>query len=590
MGKIKGLIKRLPEILREWIWLAKYMRRYWLSIGFYILLGVFGVSMGLLVAYFQRNLINSITDPTGIILDRVINAATVVIALAVSQIFINAGSTWVSTRINIRVVNEIREDIFHKILASRWEYLCSYHSGDIINRLEGDVNTIAGGVIGFLPSLVTKLVQFFGAFIVILVVCEDPVMALVALASAPILFFSARPMMRIMRNHQKKMRDVNGRILSFNEEVFQNIQLVKAFSLGSDYCKNLRTLLREYRRIRLDYTNVSIIMSIVMGLIGLVAGYACYGWGVWRLYVSYANGTLDFTFGDMTMFLTLSGTLSSSFSALVGLVPSAVSTATAAGRVMEVTHLPAETDADAPVVETMRPIADAQGVCVRFCDVGFAYKNADSPVLKNVSFSVEPGQVAAFVGPSGGGKTTILRLMLGLLHPQEGSIDIITPDGSISAPVSESTRRLCSYVPQGNGIFSGTIESNLRSVAPDATEEEIIAALKVADAWNFVSELPDTYHTKLNERGLNLSEGQLQRLAIARAVLRNSPILIMDEATSALDLNTEARVLKNLMTDNPRRICLVTTHRSGILEYADLVFCVEGDGSVYRVTSATAER
>ena len=206
-------------------------------------------------------------------------------------------------------------------------------------------------------------------------------------------------------------------------------------------------------------------------------------------------------------------------------------------------------------------------------------------MLENVSFTVEPGQVAAFVGPSGGGKTTVLRMMLGLLTPGEGSIDVEAADGSLSVCVSESTRRLCSYVPQGNSIFSGTVESNLRSVAPDATEAEIVEALKLADAWGFISELPDTYHTKLSERGLNFSEGQLQRLSIARAILRKAPILIMDEATSALDVATEARVLKNLMTSDPHRICLITTHRASMLEYSDLVFRVEGGGAFRRVSA-----
>ena len=152
-------------------------------------------------------------------------------------------------------------------------------------------------------------------------------------------------------------------------------------------------------------------------------------------------------------------------------------------------------------------------------------------------------------------------------------------------PLSESVRRLCAYVPQGSSVFSGTIESNLRTVKPNATEEEIINALKVADAWSFVSELPDTYRAELGERGHNFSEGQLQRLSIARAILRDAPILIMDEATSALDVDTEARVLRNIMTDNPHRLCLVTTHRSSMLEYSDVIFRVDGDGALIRLDS-----
>jgi ABC-type multidrug transport system fused ATPase/permease subunit len=245
---------------------------------------------------------------------------------------------------------------------------------------------------------------------------------------------------------------------------------------------------------------------------------------------------------------------------------------------MEITKLPSEHDEDAQAATALREMAVREGVRIHFKDISFNYNKSDMTVLNKVSFDVEPGQVVAFVGPSGGGKTTVLRLMLGLVQPREGSITVESLDGEIALRVSDSTRRLCAFVPQGNSIFSGTIESNFRAVNPGATDEDIESALKVADAWSFVSALPEGIYSKLGERGGNLSEGQLQRLSIARAILRNAPILIMDEATSALDVDTEARVLKNLMTENPNRICLITTHRASMLEYSDIVFRVNGEG------------
>ncbi len=573
MGKIKQLILQMPRILREWSWMKTYMKRYRWGILFYIVLGLIGVGMSFVVNLAQKDLINAVTAQNKV-LGSIVQAAAIVLSLSVAGIFLNAGSSWVSARINVRVINEIREDIFNKIIVSRWESLSRYHSGDLINRLEGDVNTVASGVIGFLPSVVTTVAKFVGALAIILY--YDPIMAVLALISAPVLLFSSRPLVRIMRKHNEKMRDINGRVLAFNGEVFQNIQLVKAFDLGSAYCKNLRVLLAEYRTIRLEYNRVTIIMGIVTGLLGLVAGYSCYAWGVYRLYVD------DLYYGNMTLYLSMASTLSSAFSALVHLVPQAVNTATAAGRVMEVTNLPVEGDADAAVAAELATLAEHEGVRLHFRDLTFQYARADKVVLDKVSFDVEPGQVVAFVGPSGGGKTTVLRLMLGLLEAREGGIEVESMDGRTRVMASDSTRRLCSYVPQGSSIFSGSIESNFLAVKPDATEEEIIHALKVADAWDFVSALPDTYRSVLSERGNNFSEGQLQRLSIARAVLRNAPILIMDEATSALDVDTEARVLKNLMIANPNRICLITTHRSSMLAYADMVFRVDGDGQFER--------
>lgn len=577
MNKLKRWIARLPELFKEWKWLGHYMKRYWLSIGFYIALGLLGVAMGLIVSVAQKNLINAVTAENKI-LKEIITAASVVISLAVLQIFLNAGSNWISTRINIRVVNEVREDIFKKIIATRWESLVNYHSGDIINRLEGDVSTIAGGIITFVPSLITRLAQFIGAFVIILY--HDPTMAIFAFISAPVLLITGRPLMKIMRKHNEKMRDINGRILGFNEEVFQNIQMVKAFDLGATYCKNLRALQAEYKKIRLDYNRVTIGMSILMGFLGLIAGYSCYAWGVYRLYVGAIN------YGEMTLFISLTGTLSASFSGLVHIIPSAITTATAAGRVMEVTQLPAEADEYAAEAKALGELAREQGVRLQVRDISFRYKDAETDVLGHVTFDVEPGQVVAFVGPSGGGKTTILRIMLALLQAREGSVTVSSADGTISIPLTESVRRLCAYVPQGNSIFSGTVESNLRTVRPDATEEEIIEALKAADAWSFISVLPDTYRSVVGEKGHNFSEGQLQRISIARAILRDAPILVMDEATSALDIDTEARVLRNVMTRNPNRICLITTHRASMLEYSDVIFRVDGDGCFQRLNSA----
>ena len=569
MGKIKQFFAKLPEIMREWIWMSRYMKRYWASIAFYIFLGLLGVAMGLASSVAQKNLINAVTANDKILRD-VLTAAAFVISLSVTQIFINAGASWMSTRINIRVINEIREDIFKRIIATRWESLAAYHSGDIINRLEGDVSTIASGAISFIPSMITRSAQFFGALAIIMY--HEPTMALFAFISAPVLLISGRPMMKLMRKHNEQMRDINGRILSFNEEVFQNIQLVKAFGMGATYCRNLRTLLSEYRTIRLKYNRVTVFMSVLMGFIGLIAGYSCYAWGVYCLF----QNKIDY--GEMTLFISLTGSLSSTFGALVALVPVAINTATAAGRVMEITNLPAEHDTHAGASMALRELAETEGVRIHFKDISFNYSKSDMTVLDKVSFDVEPGQVVAFVGPSGGGETTVLRLMLGLVAPREGSITVESMNGAISVPVSDSTRRLCAFVPQGNSIFSGTIESNFRAVNPGATDEEIVEALKVADAWSFVSALPDGIYSKLGERGGNLSEGQLQRLSIARAILRDAPILIMDEATSALDVDTEARVLKNLMTANPNRICLITTHRASMLEYSDIVFRVNGEG------------
>ncbi len=573
------------EIKAAWRWMGRYMRRYAWGMGFYLGVGLVSVFMGLGLSVLQKSLINAVTAEEKVP-GEMWEAAIRVIALALGQIMAGAIGTWLSVRINIRVVNEVRADIFRRMLAARWESLATFRSGDLLNRLEGDVNTVAGGAVGFVPTAVTRAVQFIGAFVIIL--CHDPLMAATALVSAPILLLSGRPLVRMMRRHNERMRDVNGRILSFAGETFREVPTVKAFGLGEDFCRALGRLLSEYRDVRLSHSRVSVAMSVVMGLLGLVAGYGCYGLGVWRLY----TGVIDY--GEMMLFLSLSGTLSASFSALVKVVPGAVSVGTAARRVMEVTTLPAETDADAAAAEALLAAARERGVRLTARNLSFRYAGAEGDTLAGVDICIHPGESVALVGGSGGGKSTYLRLVLALLSPTAGTVTLEAGDGTHRLAVSDSTRRLCTYVPQGNSFFGASIREGLSMAAPHADDEALWAALWVADAEGFVRALPAGLDTPLGESGYNLSEGQRQRLAIARAVLRDAPILILDEATSALDAATEERVLARLMSrrhspeagEQARGICLFTTHRAAALAYADRVFLLEDGRLSERVRTA----
>ncbi len=570
MGKLKEYKGKIRKHLREWVWLLRYIRKYWLGVTAFVVIGLVAVVMGLMTTVASKNLIDAVTD-TAKDRDKLFAALGMMAGLAVGQIAFRAVSSWITAHVRIRVMNEVRQEVFERIMFSRWEALREFHSGEILNRLEGDVGGVVSGIISFLPGLLTQLVQFIGAFAIIMY--YDWAMALFALASAPILVLSAKPLMKIMRRFNEQTRKVNGEILSFNEEAFQNIQLVKAFDLAKQRCRLLKGLLDKYREIQLSYAKVTVWVSVAMGVLGLIAGYGCYGWAIYRLWTDVI------TYGEMTMFLQLSANLSSSFSALTSMVPASVSVATSAGRIMEITEKPAETDADARPAKKMLAKTRETGLVVEARDMSFSYEDSKEPVMSHVSFTAKPGEIVAFVGPSGGGKTTMLRLMLGLLRPQGGALTVRLADGSSELTVSDSTRRLCAYVPQGNSVFSGTIRENLLAVAPGATDEQVRTALETADAWEFVSKQPDGVDTVLGERGVNLSEGQLQRIAIARALLREAPILIMDEATSALDVDTESRVLHAVMKADPRRICLLTTHRSSMLAYADRIIQVDGDGS-----------
>ena len=561
-AKGSSTLPPLRSMLREWRWMLRYVRRYWAGVLVYILIGLLDVGLGLVISLAGKTLVDMVVAHDS---SRIFGTVAGLALLTVGQLIAGAVTSRISARIQIRVVNELREDMFTRLLSARWEPLEAYHSGEVLNRLEGDVNTVAGGVVGFVPTCITRAAQLLGVFCIIFY--YDPMMALLSLLSAPVLLLTGRWTLRIMRKRQQEIRQVNGRILSFNEEVLQNIQLVKAFDLRREQLRRLGNLLGEYRTLRLEYSRLSIVLNLLLSFTGMAVSYLCYGWGVYQLW----NGAISF--GVMTMFLQLSGTLTGTFTTLVGLAPTAVSAATSAGRLMELEQLPTETDADAAQALELAERAAQTGLTLTAEAVAFTYREAPQPTLQGVSFQVCPGETVALVGPSGEGKTTLLKLLLGLLSPDSGQLTLSA--GGMTLPVSDSTRRLCAYVPQGNGIFSGTVADNLRLVRPDATEAQLWVALTAADAREFVAALPQGLDTPLTEKGANLSEGQRQRIAIARALLRDAPLLILDEATSALDAAAERRVLEGIMAQDPLRICVVTTHRESLLSYADRVYRVE---------------
>lgn len=568
MKKPSEYIELFRSLGKEWKWLLRYVSKYRLQIAFYVVIGLLSTAMGLGASVASKYLIDSVISHNS---DTILKSAVIAVVLGVTQIIVGAVVSRIAGIVGTKISMEIRSGVYEHVTYSKWEDIRKYHSGDLLNRIEGDVGTVSSSIISFIPNVFTTSAQFIGCLAVVLY--YDPTMAIFAFMSAPFLVFSSKITTKMVRKYNKESREMNGKILSFYSESIQNLQTIKAFDITKRYVEQMKANLQLHRKIKLDHDRFSIIMSLCLSLIGLAVSYTCYGWGVYRLW----QGAISY--GTMTLFLQISGQLTGSFSALVSLLPSAISIATSAGRIMEITSLPLEENKDSETAEKMEKSADESGVTIICNDLKYTYPDGDEPVVANVSFKAEAGETIAFVGPSGEGKTTLLRLILGLVEADSGELILATKDGN-KIPVSECTRRFCSYVPQGNAIFSGTVADNLRIVKPEATDEEIIDALVTADAWSFIKELPLGINTEISEKGVNFSEGQVQRMSIARAILRDAPIVVMDEATSALDARTEETVLANMMKAYPNRTRIITTHRPSMLQYCTRVYKIDENGSL----------
>ena len=401
----------LYEILAEVKWIYRYSIRYKWKIIWYIFLGIFGTGMSLGTGVVSKYIIDAVTgyDSGGLI-----PAVVGYVAMNLFNIGVSGWSGMISARIRIMVTQEIRADVFSKVMMADWESMAEYHSGDLLNRVNSDVNTVASSVLGWIPNLVTGLVQFLSTLA--LIVYYDPMMAALALLSAPVTLVMSRFLMSRMRSHNKRMLEVNSEMMSFNEEAFQNLQYIKSFGLMKKYDGLFHDKQEIYKDVQLGYNRFSIITSSFMSVVGMGVTGVCFGWGVYRLW------TGAITYGTMTLFLQQAGSLSSAFSTLVNMVPTAIGAATSAGRIMAITRLPMEKLEDTEEAEEfVRHSAAAGGVTLHIEDVYFKYHDGET-VLSDASFYVKPGEVVALVGPSGEGKTTMLRILLGLVSAQKGRI------------------------------------------------------------------------------------------------------------------------------------------------------------------------
>lgn len=565
MESFKIIIRKIKdgsinEMWNEFKWMMSYAKNYKKEIVFYIFLGIFSTIMTLVSSIASKELIDVVT---GHEVSKAPLMAIIMISMSLFSLFFGSIMSRITIKINIRIQNDIQADIFDKIIGVNWIDLSKYPSGDILNRFGSDVSTVANSAIGWVPDIIVSIFNFIATLCVVMY--YDPTMMILTLINAPLMLISSKLMMSKMRKYNIKVKEMNSEVMDFQTETFSNVDSIKSFDLTNLFSRRLRDFQERYKDVNLEYNLFSIKTNIVLSLMGMVIQNLFFVWAVYRLW------TGNITYGEMTLFMTQSSRMSSAFNSLVSIIPSTVNSTISAKRIMELVSLPKEERADDEYESLNNSIS--HGFSVKLKDIDFSYIK-EKQVIKSSSFEANKNEIVALVGPSGQGKTTLIRMFLGLLRPNSGQAVLCDKNGE-EVLLNASTRKYFSYVPQGNTIFSGTIAENLRMVKEDATDKEIVEALEIACAYEFIKDLPDGIYTKVGARGRGFSEGQAQRISIARAILRDAPILLLDEATSALDIFTERQVLDNIIRQKPNKTCIVTTHRPSVLNLCQRVYKVQ---------------
>jgi ABC-type multidrug transport system fused ATPase/permease subunit len=498
----------------------------------------------------------------------IIKSLSFLALLMIIQVSFSSLSSYLNAKCSVKLSSHIQKKLYTHIINSKWQQQTKYHSGNLLAHLTSDVSIVTNVIVNTLPGIVSLIVLFISAFTALF--HFDSTLALLSITIVPMCTLAGRIYAKKLKNIHKTSQEVEAAYRSFLQESMQNLIIVKTFCLEKE---NIKTL-EEFQSSKVSLTLKRNVISIIANIFISVGTWACfflvYGWGV----INLSKGTN--LYGTLTALLQLILSIQSPFLGLASLFPQLASSVGSAERLIQLEKMSQETRINQ---EMNNQLPDIFCPDIEFRDVSFSYTQ-DVPVLKKMSFSIQAGETIGILGSSGEGKTTIIRLLLSLIDGNEGQISICSANKRIT--VNPDTRSIISYVPQGNTLFSGTIKSNLLYGNINASEEEIQVALEAVKADDFVNSLNNKLDTIISEKGIGLSEGQAQRIAIARALLRKRPILILDEATSSLDSETELKVLHTIQNLDNNPTCIIVTHRTSALSICDRVFKLE-NGQLFEV-------
>ena len=533
-------------------WLAKNSAGAAPAIAVLTVIGVAVSYISVRFAMVSMKLIDAATGKSDVGFKQSIAAIILLIAV---QLALQAAYTVLDIRVRALYKNSLQRKLFDAVLTRDAASIGKMHSGEIMNRLTSDINVINSNMLDVIPSTVTLVFTVVFSFAAMFRL--DPSLSLICLALGPFVMLSATVYGRRMKGLYKKCQLSDGKTRSFMQECIQSIIAIKAFCgerKASALAKNLQDI--NYR-LNMKRALINVAVNIMYYIAMTAAYYFAVAWCAYKIKIGIM------TVGQLTAIVQLVGSVQSPFRDIAGIIPKFYATAASAERIMEIEQL----DGDFSAAEDI-PKGDFVSVTAE--DVSFSYD--DEAVLSGASLEVKKGEIAVLYGMSGKGKSTFFKLLLGILKPSDGRIAINFSDGS--APACAQLRKMFSYVPQGNMIISGTIRENIAFLDAGGDGERVVCAAKNACIWDYISELPDGLDTVLGEGGMGLSEGQVQRIAIARAFYHGAPIILLDEATSALDEATELEILKNIKAMKDKT-CFIITHRPGAFEICDRKILLE---------------
>ena len=472
--------------------------------------------------------------------------------LVITQVFCSALEIYLKTYVSSKMTIGIRNRLFNEIGKRNYFEISKYHSGDLLNRITGDVEAFQSSVVNIIPNFVSMLTRIIGCMVALVIL--EPKVAILILVFGALLPALGRMLSRRYKFLHKETQRTEGESRSFIQECFENLSVMKTFRSNYSIIERLQELFKHNYKLKMKRIRVSIIIHLGLYTFFTMGYYGVLLWGA----IQIANPNVVFTYGTLLAFLELVAQIKGPLQNISGILPQYYACIASAERLIEIENLSQEETAI--IDEQMQEIYD-NFKYISVDNVSFGYDS--ELILKNLSCKIERGSMTAILGDSGTGKSTLFKLLLSFYKPESGSLTI---NGEI--PIDASVRALFSYVPQGNMIISGSIRENIAMCNPNTNEEKIISACKIAEIYDYIETLPNGLDTILSERGSGLSEGQVQRIAIARALVADTPVLLLDEATSALDKPTEAKVLRNIKS-LPDKTVISVTHRLSNLNLCD---------------------